>query len=118
MTTNASGFGRPTLGLLGGPLVGVRAVAEAAGVDGREVLALLRSGNGNVLSSMVTRRQDARQVARRGQTRPAERRRVDWSAFIRSTIDLTPDGFSYRGRSPQLHSTRDPSPGLLETVAT
>jgi len=89
MISNALGFGRPGWGSWVVPLVGVRAVAEAAGIDGREVLALLRSGNGNVLCSMVPRRQDARL----GQTRPAERR-VDWGEFIRSTIDLTPEGFN------------------------
>ena len=40
-----------------GPLFGVRAIAEAAGLDGRKVLALLESGAGHSLAPRIAARQ-------------------------------------------------------------
>jgi len=40
-----------------GPLFGVRAIAEAAGLDGRQVMALMESGAGHSLAPRIAARQ-------------------------------------------------------------
>lgn len=62
------------------PLIGVRAIAEAAGLDPGQVLAMVHSGHGNQLGSLVAGRQ-----LERG--RPA--RRVDWDELIESTMEIS-----------------------------
>jgi hypothetical protein len=40
-----------------GPLFGVRAIADAAGLDGRQVMALMESGAGHSLAPCIAARQ-------------------------------------------------------------
>ena len=68
------GSSRPRLGPFGGPLFGVRAVAEAAGLDGSEVMALLRAGHGDVVVAMVSARYFDQLERARAAKRPAGRR--------------------------------------------
>lgn len=40
----------------GGPLIGLRAIAEAAGMDAREVADLVRAGRSEVVTARLTAR--------------------------------------------------------------
>jgi len=67
------------VGIVGlGPLFGVRAIADAAGLDRRQVMALMESGAGHSLAPRIA----ARQIDR---VRPP---RNDWDEFIRSVTDI------------------------------
>lgn len=61
------------------PQFGVRAIAEAAGLDGHEAMALARSGHGGRLAAMAVTRHFARPRLARD----------DREAFIRSTEEIT-----------------------------
>ena len=61
-----------------GPLFGVRAIAAAAGLDGRQVMALMESGAGHSLAPRIAARQTDR-------VRPPSDR---WDEFIRSAADI------------------------------
>ena len=59
-----------------GPLFGVRAIAEAAGLDGRQVMALVESGAGHSLAPCI---------AARHRGRPPRDR---WDESIRSAAEI------------------------------
>jgi len=60
------------------PLFGVRAIAEAAGLDGRQVMAVMQSGAGHSLAPRIAARQIG--LGRR----PRDR----WDEFIRSVGEI------------------------------
>jgi len=61
-----------------GPLFGVRAIAAAAGLDGRQVMALMESGAGHSLVPRIA----ARQIDR------DRRARDGWDEFTRSATEI------------------------------
>ena len=62
-----------------GPLFGVRAIADAAGLDGRQVMALMESGAGHSIAPRIA----AREIDR---VRPPH---DGWYEFVRSATEIT-----------------------------
>lgn len=62
------------------PLLGVRAIAKPAGLDGREVAEMVHNGRGRVVASMIRKRQI--------HDRAAERSSVDWAEFLASLEEI------------------------------
>ena len=69
------------------PLFGVRAIAEAAGLDGREVVALVESGRGHVVAALAAGRAGWDEYLRRSATEITEP--VDWDELLRSANEIT-----------------------------
>lgn len=68
------------------PLFGVRAIAEAAGLDGPEVSALMASGHGQVVASVAAGRDGWDEYLRRSAEATT---RDEWCDFIRSATEIT-----------------------------
>ena len=72
-------------------LFGFRAIAEATDLDPREVLGMIRSGNGDRLAGLVFARQSPRPEGWEAFIRSATEIGfdVDWDEFIRSAEEVT-----------------------------
>ena len=81
-----------------GPLFGVRAIAEAAGLDGRQVMALMESGAGHSLAPRIAARQIDRVLCENSaEVGPAGNRRIEASEA------LGPEVLAQIGRPRVLH---------------
>ena len=90
MSRNPFGRSRPRLGLRPqGALIGVRAVAEATGLDGRQVAEMVRGGDGDALAAMV----NAGQVYQHDRLRPLPGRQA------LSPISALPDWYRIENKA-------------------